>query len=80
LGSSALEPIRTGAAGAGEQALPTNLNERFQVWSQAVEARFGSWPTWMKLIVFMPLLILMSGVLVALLGLLGAALQGLGHH
>jgi hypothetical protein len=60
--------------------LPTNLNERFQIWSQAVEARFGAWPTWKKLVVFMPLLILMSGVLVAVLGLAAATVQGLVHH
>jgi len=61
--------------------LPTNLTERFQVWSQVVEARFGSWPTWKKLIVFMPVLLVMSGVLVAILGLVAATLQGLlAHH
>jgi hypothetical protein len=60
--------------------LPTHLNERFQIWSQAVEARFGSWPTWKKLVVFMPVLILMSALLVALLGLIAAAVQGLAHH
>jgi uncharacterized protein (DUF983 family) len=60
--------------------LPTNLNERFQIWSQAVEARFGSWPTWKKLVIFMPLLILMSAVLVAILGLAAALVQGLAHH
>jgi len=60
--------------------LPTNLNERFQIWSQAVEARFGSWPTWKKLVIFMPLLILMSAVLVAILGLVAAAVQSLAHH
>jgi len=61
--------------------LPTHLNERFQIWSQAVEARFGAWPTWKKLVVFMPVLILMSALLVAVvLGLLAAAAQGLAHH
>ena len=60
--------------------MPTNLNERFQIWSQAVEARFGAWPTWKKLVVFMPLLVLMSAVLVALLGIVGALFQGLAHH
>ena len=61
--------------------MPTNLTERFQVWSQVVEARFGLWPTWKKLIVFMPVLLVMSGVLVAILGLVAATLQGLlAHH
>jgi len=60
--------------------LPTNLNERFQVWSQAVEARFGAWPTWKKLIVFMPVLVLMSAVLVAVLGLGAAVMQALTTH
>ena len=60
--------------------MPTNLNERFQVWSQAVEARFGAWPTWKKLIVFMPVLVLMSAVLVAVLGLGAAVMQALTTH
>lgn len=60
--------------------MPTNLNERFQVWSQAVEARFGAWPTWKKLIIFMPVLVLMSAVLVAVLGLGAAVMQALIHH
>jgi uncharacterized protein (DUF983 family) len=60
--------------------LPTRLSERFQIWSQAVETRFGAWPTWKKLLVFMPLLILMSAVLVTLLGLVVAGLQVLARH
>jgi len=60
--------------------LPTNLNERFQVWSQAVEARFGAWPTWKKLVVFMPALVLMSAVLMAVLGLGAAVMQALTHR
>jgi len=61
--------------------LPTNLTERFQVWSQVVEARFGAWPTWKKLIIFMPVLVLLSAVLVAMLGLGAALMQAiLGHH
>jgi len=60
--------------------LPTNLKQRFQTWSDAVEARFGAWPTWKKLVVFMPVLVLLSAVLVAVLGLLGALAQGLAGH
>ncbi len=60
--------------------MPSNLNQRFQDWSRIIEARFGAWPTWKKLVVFMPVLILMSAVLVALIGLLGAGLQALAHH
>ena len=58
----------------------SDLSARFEQWSRVVEARFGAWPTWKKLVVFMPVLILMSAVLVALLGLVAAAMQGLMHH
>ena len=58
----------------------SELSARFEHWSRVVEARFGSWPTWKKLVVFMPLLIMMSAILVAILGLAAAAVQGLAHH
>jgi len=60
--------------------LPTNLKARFQVWSDAVEARFGGWPTWKKLVVFMPGLVLLSAALVAALSLLAVLARGLLHH
>ena len=60
--------------------MPTNLKQRFQTWSDAVEARFGAWPTWKKLVVFMPVLVLMSAVLVAVLGLGAAVMQALTTH
>ena len=60
--------------------MASNLNQRFQVWARIVEARFGAWPTWKKLVVFMPLLILMSMVLVAFIGLVGSGFQALLHH
>lgn len=60
--------------------MASNLNQRFQVWSRIVEARFGAWPTWKKLVVFMPLLILMSMALVAFIGLVGSGFQALMHH
>ena len=60
--------------------MPSNLNQRFQDWSRVVEARFGAWPTWKKLIVFMPVLILASAVLVALIGLVGSIVQLFAPH
>ena len=60
--------------------MASNLNQRFQVWSRIIEARFGAWPTWKKLVVFMPVLILMSMVLVAFIGLVGSGFQALMHH
>ena len=61
---------------AAEPALTIEQAELKSRWI----ARFGAWPTWKKLVVFMPLLVLMSAVLVALLGIVGALFQGLAHH
>jgi len=60
--------------------LPANLKQRFQLWSDAVEARFGAWPTWKKLVIFMPVLVALSALLVAVLGLLAALAQGLARR
>ncbi len=60
--------------------MPSNLSQRFEDWSRIVEARFGAWPTWKKLVVFTPVLILLSAVLWMVLGLIGTGIQGLAHH
>jgi hypothetical protein len=60
--------------------LASNLTQRFQAWSRIVEARFGDWPTWKKLVVFMPVLILMSAILVALIGLVSSIFQLFAPH
>jgi uncharacterized protein (DUF983 family) len=60
--------------------LATDLNQRFQDWSRIVEARFGAWPLWKKLVIFMPVLIVLSMILVAFIGLVGSGFQFLFHH
>jgi hypothetical protein len=52
----------------------SSARKRFDRAAQAIEARFGAWPVWRKLIVFVPALVLLSALLVVALSAIGAAL------
>ncbi len=60
------------------------IRTRFNRYSKMVDDRFGQWPTWKKLVVFMPILVVLSAILVAFLDLIGLGLTALQviltHH
>jgi hypothetical protein len=62
----------------------SSLKVRFDRASAAIEARFGDKPVWYKLLVFVPVLIALTAVLVLLVDGLGMGLLAitrlLQHH
>jgi hypothetical protein len=60
--------------------LSDDLGVRFSAKVQAFEARVSGWPTWQKLAVFTPVVIVLLAALVALLGAVGVNLADLHHH
>jgi len=62
----------------------TSLKSRFDQASAAIEARFGDKPVWVKLLVFVPVLIVLTAILVFLVNGLGMGLLAITrliqHH
>jgi uncharacterized protein (DUF983 family) len=62
----------------------SSLKSRFDHASQVVEARFGDKPVWIKLVVFVPVLIILTAILVLLVDGLGMGLLAITrliqHH
>jgi len=62
----------------------SSLKARFDHASQAIEARFGDKPVWIKLLVFVPVLIILTAVLVFLVNEVGMGLLAITrlfqHH
>ena len=60
--------------------LSDDLGARFSARVQAFEARVGGWPTWLKLLVFTPVVLVLLSAFVALVGAIGVNLADLHHH